>query len=77
MKNQIMSLKYSDKYYGGTCITLIEVDFGLGEEGNKAVDKKKLYDQTGDIYYRGRGAEGNPIPIPITELANKNPLLDF
>ena len=49
---------------------LQEVDFGLGEEGNKAVDKKKLYDQTGDIYYRGRDAEGNPIPIPITELAN-------
>ena len=24
---------------------LQEVDFGLGEEGNKAVDKKKLYDQ--------------------------------
>ena len=26
MKNQILSLKYSDKYYGGTRITLIEED---------------------------------------------------
>ncbi len=49
---------------------LQEIDFGLGEAGNKAVDKKVLFDQTGDIYYRGRDAEGNPIPVPITELAN-------
>lgn len=47
------------------------IDYGLGDAGNKAIDYKKLYDQTGDIYYRGRDAEGNPIPIPITELANK------
>lgn len=46
------------------------IDYGLGDAGNKAIDYKKLYDQTGDIYYRGRDAEGNPIPIPITELAN-------
>lgn len=46
------------------------VDFGLGDEGNKAVDKKKLYDQTGDIYYRGVDAEGNKIGVPITELQN-------
>lgn len=46
------------------------IDYGLGDDGNKAIDYKKLYDQTGDIYYRGRDAEGNPIPIPITELAN-------
>ena len=26
MENQILSLKYSDKYYGGTCNTLIEED---------------------------------------------------
>ena len=46
------------------------IDYGLGDEGNKAINYKKLYDQTGDIYYRGRDAEGNPIPIPITELQN-------
>lgn len=45
------------------------IDYGLGDS-NKEIDYKKLYDQTGDIYYRGRDAEGNPIPIPITELAN-------
>ena len=45
------------------------IDYGLGDS-NKEIDYKKLYDQTGDIYYRGRDAEGNPIPIPITELQN-------
>ncbi len=49
---------------------LQSIDYGLGDDGNKAIDYKKLYDQTGDIYYRGRDAEGNPIPIPIVELAN-------
>lgn len=47
-----------------------ELDYGLGEDSNKDVDPKKYYDQTGDIYYRGKDAEGNPIPIPITELQN-------
>lgn len=49
---------------------LQNIDYGLGDAGNKGIDYKKLYDQTGDIYYRGRDAEGNAIPIPIQELAN-------
>ena len=48
---------------------LQNIDFGLGD-ANKGIDVKKLYDQTGDIYYRGRDAEGNPVPVPITELSN-------
>jgi len=48
---------------------LQEIDYGLGDK-NKTIDPKKHYDQTGDIYYRGRDAEGNQIPIPITELQN-------
>lgn len=48
---------------------LQEIDYGLGDK-NKTIDPKKHYDQTGDIYYRGRDADGNPIPIPITELQN-------
>lgn len=48
---------------------LQNIDYGLGD-ANKAIDVKKLYDQTGDIYYRGRDAEGNNIPVPITELSN-------
>ena len=48
---------------------LQNIDYGLGD-GNKAIDVKKLYDQTGDLYYRGRDAEGNPVPVPVTELAN-------
>lgn len=48
---------------------LQNIDYGLGDS-NKAIDVKKLYDQTGDLYYRGRDAEGNPVPVPVTELAN-------
>jgi hypothetical protein len=48
---------------------LQEIDYGLGDK-NKSIDYKKFYDQTGDIYYRGTDAEGNPIPVPITELQN-------
>lgn len=47
-----------------------ELDYGLGEEGNRAIEPQKFYDQTGSIYYRGRDAEGNPIPVPIQELQN-------
>lgn len=49
---------------------LQNIDYGLGESGNKTVDHKRLFDQTGDIYYRGVDAEGNRVPIPIQELAN-------
>jgi len=49
---------------------LQNIDYGLGDAGNKEIDYKKLYDQTGDIYYRGLDAEGNRVPIPIQELSN-------
>lgn len=49
--------------------SLQNIDYGLGE-GNKAIDVKKLFDQTGTLYYRGRDAEGNPVGVPITELQN-------
>jgi len=49
---------------------LQNIDYGLGDAANKSVDYKRVYDQTGDIYYRGRDAEGNRIPVPITELQN-------
>lgn len=48
---------------------LQNIDYGLGDN-NKGIDAKKLYDQTGDIYYRGRDAEGNAVPVPIMELQN-------
>jgi hypothetical protein len=48
---------------------LQNIDYGLGDK-NKDIDYKKLYDQTGDIYYRGLDAEGNRVPVPITELQN-------
>lgn len=46
-----------------------ELDYGLGDK-NKAIDPQKLYEQTGRLYYRGKDAEGNPVPVPITELQN-------
>jgi len=49
---------------------LQNIDYGLGDAGNAAIDYKKLYDQTGDIYYRGVDAEGNRVPVPIQELQN-------
>ena len=48
---------------------LQSIDYGLGD-ANKTIDVMKLYDQTGTLYYRGRDDEGNPIPVPITELSN-------
>lgn len=46
-----------------------ELDLGLGEV-TKPLEVQKIYEQTGNLYYRGRDAEGNPIPAPIAELAN-------
>jgi hypothetical protein len=47
-----------------------EVDLGLAADGKTPISVQKMYEQTGRLYYRGRDAEGNPIPIPITELQN-------
>lgn len=46
-----------------------ELDLGLANM-SKPMDVQKIWEQTGNLYYRGRDAEGNPIPVPITELAN-------
>lgn len=46
------------------------IDFGLGDKKNKEIDQKKLYDQTGDLYYYDLDADGKPIPIPIQEIPN-------
>ncbi len=46
------------------------VDYGLGDDGNKAVDQAKLFFQTGKVFYRGLDAEGNRVPVPVQEIAN-------
>lgn len=46
-----------------------ELELGKAINGDP-IDPQKLYQQTGNLYYRGRDAEGNAIPVPITELAN-------
>jgi hypothetical protein len=45
------------------------IDYGLGE-GNKSIDVVKMQQQTGKLYWRGKDAEGNPIPVPIIEMEN-------
>lgn len=45
------------------------IDYGLGE-GNKSIDVVKMFEQTGKLYYRGRDAEGNPMPVPYNEMPN-------
>ena len=47
-----------------------EVNLGLAADGESPINVQKLYDQTGILYYRGRDAEGNPMPVPIQELQN-------
>ena len=47
-----------------------EVGLGLASDNETVIDPLKLYQQTGMLYYRGRDAEGNPIPVPIQELQN-------
>jgi len=46
------------------------VDYGLGNDGNKAVDHSAYFFQTGLLYYHGIDADGNRIEPPIKELAN-------
>ena len=46
-----------------------ELDLGLGNS-TKPLEVQKIWEQSGNLYYRGRDAEGNPIPMPITELPN-------
>lgn len=47
-----------------------EIDLGLAGGPSKPSELQRIYDQTGNLYYRGRDAEGNPIHVPIQELAN-------
>ena len=48
---------------------LDSIDYGLADK-NKDVDHEKLFAQTGRLYYRGLDAEGNRVPVPISELRN-------
>jgi hypothetical protein len=48
---------------------LQELDLGLATMV-KPLEVQKIWEQTGNLYYRGRDAEGNAIPMPISELAN-------
>lgn len=46
-----------------------ELDLGLAS-ATKPLEVQKIWEQSGNLYYRGKDAEGNPIPMPITELPN-------
>jgi hypothetical protein len=47
-----------------------EIDLGLATGVSSPSEIQKIYDQTGNLYFRGRDAEGNAIPVPMEELAN-------
>lgn len=47
-----------------------ELDLGLASGTTSPIEAQKIWEQTGKLYYRGRDAEGNPIPVPFTEMAN-------
>src|SRR6185503_12684936 len=49
---------------------LQQIDYGLGQAVNKDVDHQRLFFQTGKLFYKGLDAEGNRVPVPITEIAN-------
>lgn len=49
---------------------LQEIDLGLASGVSTPTELERIYRQTGRLYYRGRDAEGNQIPVPIIELQN-------
>ena len=46
-----------------------ELDLGLSNS-TTPLEAQRIWEQTGNLYYRGRDAEGRAIPVPIQELAN-------
>ena len=46
-----------------------ELDLGLSNS-TTPMEAQRIWEQTGNLYYRGRDAEGRAIPVPIQELAN-------
>jgi hypothetical protein len=48
---------------------LNELDLGLAE-ATTPLEIQRLWEQTGNLYYRGKDAEGNPLSMPINELPN-------
>lgn len=69
LRIQQLVAKMSPAGYAIDVDALQELDLGLATM-TKPMDAQKIHEQTGRMYYRGRDAEGNKIPMPITELAN-------
>mgnify|MGYP000154958231 CR=1 FL=1 len=69
LKIQVLVAKMAPAGYAIDVDALQELDLGLANMV-KPLDAQKIHEQTGRLYYRGKDAEGNPIPLPIKELAN-------
>lgn len=69
LKIQQLVAKMAPAGYAIDVDALQELDLGLANM-SKPMDVQKIHEQTGRLYYRGRDAEGNRIPPPITELSN-------
>lgn len=46
------------------------IDLGTGDGALTPMQLERVYNQKGNVYYRGKDAEGNRVPNPITELPN-------
>lgn len=69
LKIQQLVAKMAPAGYAINVDALQELDLGLANM-TKPMEAQKIHEQTGRLYYRGKDAEGNQIPMPITELAN-------
>lgn len=69
LKIQQLVAKMAPAGYAINVDALQELDLGLANM-TKPMEVQKIHEQTGRLYYRGKDAEGNPITMPITELAN-------
>jgi hypothetical protein len=68
MQQLIAKMKPAGAAYNIDAIQQLEL--GLSSGKASPVEVNRIYEQTGNFYYRGTDAEGRPLPIPVTELPN-------
>ena len=68
MQQLIAKMKPAGAAYNVDAIQQLELGLSTGKAS--PVEVNRIYEQTGNFYYRGTDAEGRPLPIPVTELPN-------
>ncbi len=69
LRIQQLVAKMTPAGYAVNVDAMQELDLGLASM-TKPMEVQRIHQQSGVLYYRGKDAEGNPIPAPINELAN-------